>query len=153
MSWFSMFEYVLSPAELLSMARVDACSVARPNWPTAASMCLYAWARAAATEKSGGYDKVGKGEKQKDAAVGQFGLATLQASTRAIESNSAGDSTYSNIENQLISLTNERNALAAQMITALEGAEFGGQSISEQQAQSLVAQGQALIAEANALGS
>ncbi len=111
------------------------------------------WARPAATKKSGGYVKVAQAYKQIDAAVGQFGLATLQASTRAIESNSAGDSTYSNIENQLISLTNERNALAAQMITALEGAEFGGQSISEQQAQSLVAQGQALIAEANALGS
>src|SRR6266849_9109564 len=97
--------------------------------------------------------KVAQAYKQIDAAVGQFGLATLQASTRAIESNSAGDSTYSNIENQLISLTNERNAVAAQMITALEGAEFGGQSISEQQAQSLVSQGRALIAEANALGS
>ena len=109
------------------------------------------WARPASTKKSGGYIKVAQTYKQIDAAVGQFGLATLQASTRAIESNSAGDSTYSNIENQLISLTNERNALAAQMITALEGAEFNGQSISEQQAQSLVSQGQALIAEANAL--
>jgi len=109
------------------------------------------WARPAPTKKSGGYIKVAQTYKQIDAAVGQFGLATLQASTRAIESNSAGDSTYSNIENQLISLTNERNALAAQMITALEGAEFNGQSISEQQAQSLVSQGQALIAEANAL--
>jgi hypothetical protein len=39
------------------------------------------------------------------------------------------------------------------MIGMLEGAEFGGQSISEHQAQSLVAQGQALIAEANALAS
>jgi len=109
------------------------------------------WARPASTKKSGGYIKVAQTYKQIDAAVGQFGLATLQASTRAIESNSAGDSTYSNIENLLISLTNERNALAAQMITALEGAEFNGQSISEQQAQSLVSQGQALIAEANAL--
>jgi hypothetical protein len=39
------------------------------------------------------------------------------------------------------------------MIAVLEGAEFNGQTISEQQAQSLVAQGQALIAKANALAS
>jgi len=37
------------------------------------------------------------------------------------------------------------------MIGLLEGAEFGGQPISEQQAQSLVWQAEALIAEANAL--
>jgi hypothetical protein len=111
------------------------------------------WARPAATKKADGYVKVAQSYKQIDAAVGQFGLATLAASTRAIESSSAGDSTYSNIENQLISLTNERNALAAEMIGLLEGAEFGGQSISEQQANALVSQGQALIAEANALAS
>ena len=110
------------------------------------------WARPAATKKAGGYIKVAQTYKQIDAAVGQFGLATLAASTRAIESgSSADDSTYTNLENQLISLTIERNALAAHMIGALEGAEFNGQSISEDQAQSLVAQGQALIAEANAL--
>jgi hypothetical protein len=110
------------------------------------------WARPAATKKAGGYIKVAQTYKQIDAAVGQFGLATLAASTRAIESgSSADDSIYTNLENQLTSLTNERNALAAEMISALEGAEFNGQSISEEQAQSLVAHGQALIAEANAL--
>jgi hypothetical protein len=114
---------------------------------------LSGWARPAATKKAGGYIKVAQAYKQLDAAVGQFGLATLQASTRAIESNSSGDSTYSTIENQLITLTNERNALAAQMIGLLEGAEFGGQSISEHKAKSLVAQAQALIAEANTLAS
>jgi hypothetical protein len=112
------------------------------------------WARPAATKKSGGYIKVAQTYKQIDAAVGQFGLATLAASTRAIESGSStDDSTYTNLEDQLISLTNERDALAAEMIGLLEGAEFGGQPISEQQAQSLAAQGQALIAEANALAS
>ena len=110
------------------------------------------WARPAATKKSGGYIKVAQTYKQIDAAVGQFGLATLAASTRAIKSGSpADDSTYTNLENQLTSLTNDRNALAAQMISALEDAEFNGRPISEKQAQSLVAQGRALIAEANAL--
>ncbi len=110
------------------------------------------WARPAATKKSGGYIKVAQTYKQIDAAVGQFGLATIAASTRAIESgSSADDSAYMNLEDQLISLTDQRNALAALMISALEGAEFNRQFISEEQAQSLVADGQTLIAEANAL--
>jgi hypothetical protein len=111
------------------------------------------WARPAATKTAGGYIKVAQAYKQIDAAVGQFGLATLQASTRAIESNSSGDATYADIENQLATLTTDRNALATEMIGLLEGAEFGGQSISEEQAQALVSKAQALIAEANALAS
>ena len=110
------------------------------------------WARPAATKKAGGYIKVAQTYKQLDAAVGEFGLATLAASTRAIESgNSADDSTYTSLENQLGSLITQRNALAAQMIGVLEGAEFDGKPISESQAQSLVSQGQALIAEAQSL--
>jgi hypothetical protein len=111
------------------------------------------WAKPAATKKAGGYIKVAQAYKQIDAAVGQFGLATLSASTRAIESNSSGDATYTAIENQLATLTSDRNALATTMIGLLEGAEFRGQSISEEQAQALVSQAQALIAEANALAS
>lgn len=110
------------------------------------------WARPAATKKSGGYTKVAQTYKQLDAAVGEFGLATLAASTRAIESGtSLDDSTYAGLESQLASLIDQRNTLAAQMIGLLEGAEFNGKSISEEQAQSLVSQGQALIAEAQAL--
>jgi hypothetical protein len=70
-----------------------------------------------------------------------------------VSGSASDDSTYTNVENQLASLISERDSLAAQMLSLLEGAEFGGLSISEQQAQSLVAQGQALIAEANALAS
>src|SRR4029077_7473936 len=81
------------------------------------------WARPAATRKSDGYIKVAQTYKQLGAAVGQFGLATLQASTRALESGSASDdSTYSALENQLASLISRRDALAGQMIKLLEGA-------------------------------
>ena len=110
------------------------------------------WARPAATRKSDGYSKVAQTYKQLDAAVGEFGLATLAASTRAIESGTAlDDSTYAGLETQLAALVDQRNTLAAQMIGLLEGAEFNGKSISEEQAQSLVSQGQSLIAEAQAL--
>jgi hypothetical protein len=112
------------------------------------------WARPTATTKGSGYVAVAQTYKQLDATVGQFGLATLQASTRAIESGSpSDDSTYTNLENQLASLINERDALAAQMISLLESAEFNGQAIDQVTTQSLVAQGQALIAQANALTS
>ncbi|HYT12637.1 MAG TPA: hypothetical protein VEL12_07605 [Candidatus Nitrosopolaris sp.] len=115
---------------------------------------LSGWARPAATKKSNGYLTVARTYKQLNAAVGQFGLATLQASTNAIKSGSTSDdSTYTNLENQLAALTNDRNALAGQMIALLEGAEFNGQAIDQHTAQSLVAQGQALIAQANALAS
>jgi hypothetical protein len=111
------------------------------------------WARPAATNRADGYIKVAQAYKQIDAAVGQFGLATLRASTRAIESNSPGDATYADIENQLATLTTNRNTLATEMIGLLEGAEFGGQSIGEEQARALVSKAQAVIAEANALAS
>jgi hypothetical protein len=89
--------------------------------------------------------------KQLDACVGQFGLKTLAVSTRALESSSSGDTTYTNLENQLASLGNQRDALAAQMIGLLEGATFNGKSINEQQAKSLISQGQALLNQVNSL--
>ena len=112
---------------------------------------LAGWARPSATRK-GSFTKVARIYKQLDAAVGQFGLATLSASTRAIESgNASEDGTYTELENELAALTNDRNALATQMINLLEGAEFGGTSISEQQANQLVEQGRQLLERANNL--
>ncbi len=110
------------------------------------------WARPKAT-RNGNFGEVARLYKQIDASVGQFGLSTLKASTRAIESNSAGDGTYSNIENQLSTLTSDRNALAAQMIGLLEGAEFGGQAISENQAEQLVDRGHDLLERASELAN
>jgi hypothetical protein len=112
---------------------------------------LAAWARPKAT-RNGSFNEVARTYKQLDAAVGQFGLATLAASTRAIESgSSADDTTYTNLENQLSTLTSDRNALAAEMIGLLEGAEFGGQAISENQAEQLVDRGHDLLDRANEL--
>jgi hypothetical protein len=90
---------------------------------------------------------------QLEAAVGQFGLATLTASTRALASNSAGDATYTGIENKLTSLGAARDALATQMQTLLIGAEFGGQPISATTAESLISKGQALLAQAGTLAA
>src|SRR5262249_8559127 len=50
--------------------------------------------------------------KQINAPVGQLALASLRISTKALESGSTDDdSTYTKLENNLISITNQRNGL------------------------------------------
>jgi Sulfatase len=95
--------------------------------------------------------RLGQMYKQINAPVAGLGLATLAISTNALQSSSAGDATYTQLESQLQSLGTQRDALASQMIAALEGAEFNGQPIDEQAAQSLIAQGQALLDSVNTL--
>lgn len=89
--------------------------------------------------------------KQINAPIGELSLASLQASTAALKSNTAGDATYTQIEGQLASLTSQRDALASQMSKQLNDAEFSGHAIDEQQAKDLISQGQALLAQANEL--
>jgi len=98
-------------------------------------------------------DKLGQVYTQLEAAVGQFGLATLTASTTALGSNSPGDSTYTTIENKLRVLGAARDALAAQMQTLLIGAEFGGKPINPKVAKKLIAAGNALLAQAGNLAN
>ena len=97
-------------------------------------------------------ERLGAIYKQLNAPVGQFGLDTLAASTNALTSGStSSDTTYTTIENQIASLTNQRDALAAQIQDALNAAEFGGQAINEQQAKTWINQAQQLIHQAHAL--
>jgi hypothetical protein len=113
---------------------------------------LTGWARPAAVKKGGSFIPLAQMYKRINAPVGELGLASLEASTKALESgNATDDSTYTDLEHKLISITSERDALASQMIALLEGAEFDGQPINGSQAQDLIAQGQALIDQVNAL--
>ncbi len=113
---------------------------------------LTGWAIPSAVKKSGSFVQLAQMYKQLNAAVGEFGLDSLTASTKALTSgNATDDSTYTNLEAQLTSLGSQRDALAGQMIGLLEGAEFNGQIISNSQAQSLISQGQALLNEMHAL--
>ena len=89
--------------------------------------------------------------KQIDAPVGRLGLASLAVSTRALASDSPTDATYANLEDQLISINAQRDSLAAQMITVLEGAEFNNQPIDKNQVKQLIDQGQALLAQVEGL--
>jgi hypothetical protein len=115
------------------------------------SEILQGYARPPAVKKSSSFVALAQMYKQLNASFGQFAMAILQASTKALASNDAGDATYLSIEGQIDSLTTQRDALAAQMKALLEGAEFNGQPFSSAQAQFLIAQGQALLAQASAL--
>jgi hypothetical protein len=115
---------------------------------------LAGWARPAATKKGGSFIPLAQMYKRINAPVGELGLASLTVSTRALKSgNATDDSTYTHLEDKLLSITSERNALASQMIALLEGAEFNGQAISRLQALRLIVQGQALIHQVNVLAA
>ncbi len=110
------------------------------------------WALPSAVKKSSSFVALAQIYKQIDACVGQLGLKSLAVSTRALESGSpSDDSNYAQLENHLISITGQRDALAVQMIVLLEGAEFNNQPFSDAQAQSLITQGQALLNQVNGM--
>jgi hypothetical protein len=115
---------------------------------------LTGYAVPAAVKKSGGdFNQLADAYKQLNASFGTFAMNTLKASTRALASNDAGDSTYSSIEGQIQSLTSQRDALAAQMKAALDAATFDGQPLNSAQVQSWLSQAQSLQSQAAALAS
>ena len=89
--------------------------------------------------------------KKINAPVGELGLKTLQVSTKAIESNDTGDTTYTKLENQLTSITTQRDSLASQMITMLKQTVFANQPVDSTQAQNLIDQGNALLQQVNGM--
>jgi len=93
--------------------------------------------------------------KQIAAPFGPFAADTLVASTRAIASGSAtDDSVYTSAENSIASLTSLRDALEAQMRTALTNAAFGtGPTAGEQDLKAMIAQGQQLLDQAASLAA
>jgi hypothetical protein len=92
--------------------------------------------------------------KQIQAPVGPLAMATLKISTRALASGStASDSTYTSLEARLTRIGNERDALAGRMLNALTGAEFASTPVPASQAQALVRQADALLAQARQLAS
>jgi hypothetical protein len=108
---------------------------------------------AAVKKSSGNFTQLAATYKQLNASFGSFAMDTLKASTRALASNDAGDSTYASIEGQIQSLTSQRDALAAQIKVALDAATFDNQVLSNQQAQSYLSQAQSLLNQAAALAA
>jgi hypothetical protein len=94
--------------------------------------------------------RLGQVYKQINAPFGSLAQSTLTVSTFALLSNSPGDAVYANLEAQIASWTAQRDALTAQIKAMLEGAEFGGLAINEQQAKQIIAAGNALLNQASA---
>ena len=67
-----------------------------------------------------------------------------------MQSTSDSDVVYNNLESKIASWTTQRDALAAQFKTMLEGAEFGGLAINEQQAKQLISASETLLNQASA---
>ena len=101
--------------------------------------------------------KTANGEVYKNitAPFGQYAHDTLVASTAGIRSGATGsDGHYDSVESQIETLTSERDALAAQMRTALTVATFGGgDGSSEQDLKAMIDHGQAILAQASALAA
>jgi len=89
--------------------------------------------------------RLGRVYTQLEAPVGAFGLGTLQASTRALASDSPGDATYTRIEDRLQQLGAARDAIAGQMRTLLLAAAFGGQPVNPDVAIRLIGRGEMLL--------
>ena len=67
---------------------------------------------------------LGECYKQLNSSVGQFGAATLVASTKAVDSTSPGDATYSHVNQALTALDKVRDSLAGKIKGELEAAAF-----------------------------
>ena len=127
-----------------------------PNGPSGDSLA-HLQSRPADGGEANGHEtllRLGQAYKQINAPFGQLAMDTLVISTRALQSTSTNDSTFTKLEAQLATWTAQRDSLAAQMKALLEGVEFGGQAINEKQARSLIAQADSLIEQAaNLAGS
>ncbi len=107
---------------------------------------LDGWAQPPAVRSSDNFVALARAMKQITAPVGPLGLASLHASTVALESgNAQDDSTYTSIENQLASFTAQRDALVAQIEPLLEAAEMNGTPIPDNVARNLIRQANSLL--------
>ena len=105
-------------------------------------------------EHAAALTQLGTVYKEINAPFGPLSFDVLSASTRALSSgSSADDSTYTAISGRITSLTNDRDALAAQMRDVLTNAAFGGPVPTTSQIYDLASQGNTLLMRANQLGA
>ena len=98
-------------------------------------------------------ERLGQSYKQLMASFGSFSMDTLVASTTALSSNSAGDATYTTIEGEIQDLTNQRNALAAEIRAGINDAEFNGTKLSEHQINDWIVRSNDLLQQAHDLAA
>jgi hypothetical protein len=98
-----------------------------------------------------GLTRLGECYKQLNSSVGQFGAATLIASTNAIESTSTGDQTYTRTDQALVALDQVRDSLAGKIKGELEAAAFSDTPVPGAAVQTVACQ--AVIATAQHLAA
>jgi hypothetical protein len=99
-------------------------------------------------------EELGAVYKQLDAPFGEFGQNILVASTNAVKSGStADDSKYTSVESQIQSLTSQRDALADQIRTGLNNAEFNNVKLDKKQVETWIKAAQSLIDQSAALAA
>ena len=76
-------------------------------------------------------EALGQCYKQLNSSVGEFGTDTLIASTKALESTSKNDKTYTQTEHALAGLDQRRDKLAGQIKDALQAAAFSATPVSD----------------------
>jgi hypothetical protein len=89
--------------------------------------------------------------KQPNSSVGEFGTATLQAATAAIESSSPGDASYLRTDKALSALERARDRLAGEIKGELDAAAFSGPGVRDAAGQTLACR--ALISSAERLAA
>jgi len=127
-----------------------------PNWQSDGRVLVQALDGSAVPQSlrshRGAFVQLSDAYKQLNAPFGSFGMDTLTASTKAIQTGSeSSDSAYTAFDTQLAQLRGQRDALAAQISAVLNGAAFNGQTLDQHQAQSLIGQAQSLIRQAASL--
>ncbi len=90
-------------------------------------------------------ERLGDSYKQLMASFGSFSMDTLVASTRALASNAPGDQTYTDTESAIASLTNQRDALTAEIRAGFNKAQFDGVKLSENQIKAWIQASNALL--------
>ena len=86
--------------------------------------------------------KLAEAYKQINAPRGALGQLTLRLSTLGLGSS---PTVYNQVEQQIVDITNKRNAIAGQMISILEGAAFGNQPVNIFEAEFLIHQANELL--------
>jgi hypothetical protein len=99
----------------------------------------------------GTVERLGQAYEQLNASFGAFALDTLQASTTGLTS--TDDAKYERIEGRIADLTQERDALAGQIKSQLDGAAFAGRPVDERRARAETLHAWAVILRANALAA
>jgi hypothetical protein len=89
-----------------------------------------------------------------DAPVGHLAMATIRATTAAMERGSASEGRrYERVDRQILSTAAERDELASQIKAVLEGVAFEGRSFDKDLAERLIAESNALLKRADSLES